>query len=95
MVGLRGLQVGPRNAVVDTCGLVDPFLARLPVAEGPWRIGHFERAVPQGYVESVRRGRNELVDPDLRRLYDRIALLTSAPLGAPGRMRAILGLEAE
>lgn len=90
-VGYFGWLAGPRVHVIDQLGLGDPLLARLP-AEPAWRIGHFERAVPAGYFESVDAGRNAIDDPDLRAYYDRLALVTRGPIWSLPRVRAIAGL---
>jgi arabinofuranosyltransferase len=52
-VGLLGYHAGPGVYVIDPVALVDPLLARLP-AEPHWRIGHFQRTVPDGYGDSLR-----------------------------------------
>jgi arabinofuranosyltransferase len=52
-VGLLGYHGGPGLHVIDTVALTEPFLARLP-ADRPWRIGHFYRKPPPGYVETIR-----------------------------------------
>jgi arabinofuranosyltransferase len=91
-VGRFGYGVGPRVYVIDDLGLGDPFLARLPakgVTTGEWRIGHFDRAVPKGYPESILQGRDRLADPAYARLYADVDLATRAPLFAPGRLGAI------
>jgi arabinofuranosyltransferase len=51
-VGLLGYHAGPAVHIVDPMGLTDPVLARRP-ARVPWRIGHFARTVPDGYVPSL------------------------------------------
>jgi arabinofuranosyltransferase len=51
-VGLLGYHAGPAVHIVDPMGLTDPLLARLP-ALPDWRIGHFRRAIPAGYVEGL------------------------------------------
>jgi len=91
-VGRFAYGVGPRVFVIDTLALGDPFLARLPAkgaTDGVWRIGHFARAVPMGYAESIVQGRNRLVDPAYARLYADLDLATRGPLFAPGRLGAI------
>lgn len=91
-VGRFAWGVGPRVFVIDPLGLGDPFLARLPAkgsVTGTWRIGHFDRAVPKGYPESILQGRDRLADPAYARLYADLDLATRAPLGAPGRLAAI------
>jgi arabinofuranosyltransferase len=89
-IGLFGYNVGPNVHIVDVFALADPLLARLPMKPSPrWRIGHFERDVPEGYVASLRTGRNELVDPQMRALYDQIVLVTRGPLFSRARWAAI------
>jgi hypothetical protein len=48
-VGLLGYHAGPGVHVVDPMALTDSLLARLP-ADHPWRIGHFRRRLPEGYL---------------------------------------------
>ena len=90
-VGLFGYYAGPGVHVVDRHGLADPFLARLP-AMRPWRIGHFEREIPAGYLETCREGINRLTDPGLRALYDEVRLVTQAALWSADRWHAIVRL---
>src|SRR5205085_7868493 len=60
-VGFTGYFAGPAAHIVDTYGLGEPLLARLPVQAGStWRIGHFARPVPDGYLETLRTGRNQI-----------------------------------
>lgn len=97
-VGYVGYHAGPGVHLIDYHGLCDPLLARLPaVREDPdpggepgWRIGHFERALPQGYLQSVLADENRVADPQLRSMYAEVRLLTRAPLFAPERLAAIL-----
>ena len=91
-VGFLGYFAGPRVHLIDENALTDPLLARLPIAPGDWRIGHFTRRLPDGYVETVESGRNQLRDPSLARLYDSLALVTRAPLFSSARFAAILKL---
>lgn len=72
-VGLVGFHAGPNVHIIDDHGLTDPFIARLPVADPKnWRIGHFQRPVPEGYMESIRTGKNLIANPVLARLYERL-----------------------
>ena len=68
----------------------DPLLARLPA--GRWRIGHFERPLPDGYWESLDADRNLIRDPAVHELYDVIRTVTRGPLWSLERWRAILVL---
>ena len=87
-IGLFGYYAGPTVHVVDAMGLGDPLLARLP-AEGRWRIGHFEREIPEGYVATLETGENKLVDPAVGARYQQLKLITQGPLWARRRWRAI------
>jgi len=90
-LGYLGLEKGPDVHIVDTCGLSDPLLARLP--SRPYqRVGHWERNVPANYEMSVKDDRNLLADEDVRGLYDDIRLVTRGPLFTRERWRAIYDL---
>ncbi|NPA30903.1 MAG: hypothetical protein GXO37_02775 [Chloroflexi bacterium] len=87
-VGMFGYWAGTEKMVLDVWALTDPFLARLPDADGRlWRPGHYERALPPGYLRSLRTGENHLRDPALRQLYDLTLWATRAPVAAPERWR--------
>ena len=64
-IGVTGYVAGTDKIIVDIFALADPLLARLPVEDPEsWRIGHFRRAVPDGYLE--RLGALDLLHADLR-----------------------------
>jgi arabinofuranosyltransferase len=89
-LGLKGLLAGPSGHIVDTCGLSDPLLARLPaVCDPDWRPGHFARALPDGYLMSVFADKNLLSDPTLHTYYDSIRLITRGPLFSVLRIEEI------
>lgn len=92
-IGFAGFAAGPGVHIVDQHALSDAFLARLP-ANRDWRPGHFRRELPAGYLDSVRSGRNQLVDPAQRALYDDLQLAIRGPLLAEGRLAAIWRLNA-
>ena len=53
-IGMMGYVAGTDKIIVDFYALADPLLARLPVRDPEnWRIGHFQRAIPDGYVERL------------------------------------------
>lgn len=90
-LGHLGLLEAPTRHIVDTCGLSDPFLARLPALHNVhWRIGHHERAIPAGYLESLLAGENLIEDEDLAVYYEQVRLLTRGRLFDPARWRAIV-----
>ena len=89
-VGFIGYFAGQRVFIVDRYALADPLLARLPAqTSGGWRIGHFERDVPAGYVQTLRTGVNQIQDPNLAKFYDALALITRGPLLSRERLAAI------
>ena len=89
-VGLLGFYAGPDQYIVDVCGLADPLLARLPATRTEdWRIGHFDRDLPVGYLESIASGENQIQDPQLAAFYDQVRRVTRGPLWGEGRFRAI------
>jgi len=47
--GMLGYAAGPSIHIVDTVGLGDPLMARLP-SRSDWRIGHFGRDVPRAFT---------------------------------------------
>jgi arabinofuranosyltransferase len=90
-IGLAGWQMGAVGYVVDLNGLSDPLLARLPaMINPPWRIGHFTRRVPAGFLDSLVHGENRIVDPAIASYYDDLLLLTRGRIFSAERLRAIL-----
>lgn len=89
--GMFGYYAGPDIYIIDTHSLSDPLRAHLPV-DGPSRIGHYERAMPAGYLETIQSGfqENLIVHPDLRRYYEKLSILTRGDLLAPGRFQEII-----
>lgn len=73
--------------------LCDPLLMRLPVPDpSNWRIGHFTRAIPEGYFESVAFGENRLRHEGARRFFDVLRPALSAPLWGRERAAALWSL---
>lgn len=79
--------------LTDVYALPDPLLSHLNVdTSHPWRIGHAERAIPDGYRESVSKGTNCIVDPDLREYYGKLLVVMTGRLFAADRLKTILDL---
>lgn len=91
-VGFLGFSAGPGVHVVDRLGLTDPLLARMPVAPGAWRVGHHERALPEGYLKSLALGGNRVEDPEAAALWACVEQATRGPLFTRERWAAIWGL---
>ncbi len=89
-VGVFGYYAGPRVFIIDRYGLTEPLLARIPPRrEMGWRIGHFRRIVPAGYLETCYWGTSRLEDASLGAFYDQLALITRGSLFSAGRWAAI------
>jgi arabinofuranosyltransferase len=92
-VGMQAYFAGPSVHALDQLALADPLLARLPALYDPhWRVGHYTRRLPEGYIASLRSGVNHLQDQALARYYDRLTLITRAPLLNRQRLLAIIRL---
>ena len=80
-IGYFGFHAGPQVHIVDLWGLGDPLLARQPArTDLTWRVGHFTRAIPDGYLETLTSGENRIADKGLAAYYDRLSLITRGPL---------------
>lgn len=89
-IGYAGYYAGPEVYVINPPALSDAFLARLPPEPDPgWRIGHFDRALPEGYPQTLKSGRNSITDPRLHKAYEALRRITRDPLFGPGRLKAI------
>jgi arabinofuranosyltransferase len=102
-IGYIGYWAGPLVHIVDPMGLSDALLARLPVVEDgvvaaaddnrfrdrPWRIGHFHRAIPAGYLESLRDPSARIADPAIAALRADLDLITRGETWSAARWRAI------
>lgn len=97
-IGVFGYLAGTEKIIVDRLALSDPLLARLP-SIWPWRVGHYPREIPAGYVESLvgyeeslgKENAGALEDARLQELYEEVILITRSPhLFSAERWRAIL-----
>ena len=90
--GIMGFfGAGQDTYVLDDYALSDPLLARLPVT-GVWRIGHFQRAIPAGYVKTLGGNTNAIRHPALAAYYDRLRLITRGDLFSRERLRTIIDM---
>lgn len=87
-IGVRGYYAGPEVVILDAYALADPLLARLP-ATSNWRIGHFRRKIPSGYLETLRTGQNSIKNQDLAQYYEIIKTLSQAELFSLNRVNVI------
>jgi hypothetical protein len=88
-IGMLGYYA-PNVRFIDFHALTDPLLARLPIRHPhAWRIGHFERAIPDGYIFSIRHGRIDQMHPSLAAYYAPLKLIVSGDLLDLERLKAI------
>ena len=90
-IGMYGYYAGARIYILDSYALSDPLRAHLPV-DGPSRVGHYERARPAGYWETIQSGftKNLIEDPNLKLYYEKMSILIRGDLFAAGRIREII-----
>jgi arabinofuranosyltransferase len=95
-IGFFAFGAGPDKWIIDRLALSDPLLARLrpcvDLHDEGWRPGHFPREVPEGYVQSVLSGNNELSDPALRDYYSALRRIVSGPIWSAERLETILAM---
>ncbi|GEM_PF-447164 len=89
-VGMAGFRGGYDTHVIDTVGLGDPLLARLPAwYRGDWAVGHYGRRLPTGYEETLKRGYNLIRDNRVAEYYDKLVLITRGPIFSSERLETI------
>ncbi len=90
-IGMYGFYAEPKAHIVDQLALTDPLLARLPtVRDTEWRIGHFSRYIPEGYIKTLQFGSNVISDKNLALFYDKLTYITRGKLFDPHRWLEIL-----
>jgi len=90
-VGYRGFFAGPMAHIIDYYALSDPLLARMPAIYRPsWRIGHFGRYMPEGYIDSAGGDENKIKDKNLAEFFDHLKIITRSPLFTIERWRDII-----
>ena len=90
-IGMLGYYAGPGTKLIDELALADPLLARLPVKrDDGFFIGHFLRPVPAGYIDAIKTGSTEKMDPSLALYYEKLRLITSGDLFDPERLKSII-----
>lgn len=101
-IGLNGYYGGSKIHIIDPMALADPLLSKLPSTEywlihkykfnsiKRWRIGHFARKIPAGYLETIKTGKNKLEDKDLREYYNKLSSVISGNLFSINRIKEIV-----
>ncbi len=79
-LGTVGIVTGPTTHLIDDCALTDRYLAGrpfIPAEPFAWKPGHFDRSLPEGYVEAIRTAdpakiRDMAEAYELQKLWERI-----------------------
>ena len=88
--GFYGFYAGPEVRVLDYYALGDPLLSKLPTSKRDgWRVGHYPRAIPDGYLESIQSGTNRIQNPKIRELYRVTKILAEGPIWSGERLKEI------
>lgn len=88
--GFTGFAAGPDVHIIQRLALTDGFLSRLPpLYYADWRSGHFQRLIPDGYLEAERGDITHLPDPALDAYYQKIKLVTHGELFTRERWQEI------
>ncbi|MCR9247984.1 MAG: hypothetical protein NXI31_23380 [bacterium] len=84
--------LGGRHVHVVEPFLCDPLLMRLPLHDpNDWRIGHFKRRIPEGYLETLASGENRIVHPALAKYWDALRIVLREPVFSGQRWRTLFG----
>jgi arabinofuranosyltransferase len=89
-VGTFGYAAGTEKIIVDEFAIADALLARLPTTKVIDRAGHLSRDIPAGYLEGLESGINQIEDAHLREYYDKLRVLTQAPIFSRHRLNTIV-----
>lgn len=95
-VGFFGFYAGPTIHIIDQLALTEPLLARLPATfSASWRVGHYSRTVPIGYVETTKSPTGECLmeDKNLCAYYQKLRLVIAGPLWSWERFKTIAGFQ--
>jgi arabinofuranosyltransferase len=88
-IGIFGYCAGSDVYILDEYSLADPLLARLPITYEGWRIGHFTRDIPEGYLETLTTGINQIKDENVAEYYDKLKSVIRGKLWDWNRVREI------
>lgn len=96
-IGFSGVAAGPDVYIVDRYGLGSAFMARIsPEVTEDWRIGHFYRKIPIGYMTYLRTGDlTHVEDLDTQKLIKKVEIITEFPVFSDDRLMMIFDLLTE
>ncbi len=87
-VGVIGFYSGPEIIIIDQLALAEPFLARLP-SRKTWRIGHFPRDIPTGFLKARQTGDLSEMEPSMAEHYRKLRVITRDSIFAEERLKTL------
>ncbi|MBI4836229.1 MAG: hypothetical protein HY817_03135 [Candidatus Abawacabacteria bacterium] len=89
-IGFLGYFAGPKIYIIDPLGIADPFIARESIdLQKEWRIGHYVRTLPNGYLESKEEKNNKILSAEKAAHYETFQKIIAGPIFAPERWQLI------
>jgi arabinofuranosyltransferase len=91
-VGFSGYYAGPDVFILDRYGLASALMARIPPEITPeWRIGHFLRKVPSGYLDYLSSGNiTKVKDVQIHELITDLEVITTEKVFSWNRINMII-----
>ncbi len=91
-LGMKGYSAGPSVHVYDMYALSDPLLARIPSNPRNSAPGHNARPIPEGYLETLWSGENQIEDPAIRLYYSKLETIIKGDLWSLMRLNEIFNM---
>ena len=92
-IGYSSIVLGPSTYVFDKWALSEPLLAKLPaISKVNFRIGHFYRSIPSGYIKTLLTGNNFISDKNIALYYAKLKNLIRGDLFSTSRFWDIVDL---
>ena len=93
-IGYFGYYAGPEAYIIDVHTIGDALRSRLPASRlrtdyysgKSWRIGHFARDIPDGYIRSLEKGDNVIANPALAEYWEHLSVVIRGELWSMNRL---------
>jgi arabinofuranosyltransferase len=108
VIGLIGYYADENIHFIDPLAITEPLLSKSPSTEywrynwrtkeyrsydsKKWRIGHFARKIPDGYIETITIGENKIQNRSLSKYYDKLSFVIKGDLFDLNRIAEIWNL---
>ncbi|HBE90444.1 MAG: hypothetical protein A3G57_02755 [Candidatus Andersenbacteria bacterium RIFCSPLOWO2_12_FULL_45_8] len=96
-IGYFGYYAGPEAYIIDVHTIGDALRSRLPISrtfhdynsDMNWRIGHFARDIPEGYIRSLETGDNVITNLALVEYWEHLSVVIRGELWSKKRLKEI------